>query len=92
MPIEQFEEGWGPAGRYRMRGPIVQVTGVFRYHDEATFGETFVDATTVTLLDPARETPGEQNLATWVVGFVLAAAGAGTWRFARVRNRNRGMF
>lgn len=43
-----------PPGRYGRRGPIVEVAGVFRYHDPALGGETYLDASELRLVEPAR--------------------------------------
>lgn len=54
IPAAVFDEAWGAPGGYLVRGPIVEVTGIFRYNDPASGGETFVDATAVGLVEASR--------------------------------------
>jgi hypothetical protein len=42
--------GFDSPGGYRQRGPVVEVTGVWRFHDPDRGGETYLDATGVVLL------------------------------------------
>ena len=42
--------GFEDPGGYRLRGPVVEVTGVWRYHDPDRGGESYLDATGVVLL------------------------------------------
>jgi hypothetical protein len=42
--------GFDSPGGYRVRGPVVEVTGVWRFHDPDRGGETYLDATDVVLL------------------------------------------
>ena len=43
--------GFDSPGGYRERGPVVEVTGVWRFHDPDRGGESYLDATGVVLLD-----------------------------------------
>lgn len=86
IPEDLFDDSWGPPGGYRIRGPVVEVTGVFEYADEETGGDTFIDAMAIELVDPARrlDLPGPD----WrlVVISALAIAG-GLTMGARARYR-----
>lgn len=89
IPNSIFSESWGSPGGYRTRGPIVEVSGVFRYADDETGGDTFLDATEIQLIEPARplELPG----ADWKLIFgslVAIAAGGALWARARWRLLN----
>lgn len=89
LPSDLFSETWGPPGSYRVRGPVLAVTGVFRYADPATGGETFVDATEVELLEPAlalEAPPSEMGLLFAAVA--MMAFGGGLWGRARWRLLN----
>ncbi len=76
-----------PPGRYRRVGPIVSVTGIWRYHDPNRQGESFLDVSALVV-----DTPG-RNLAEhpdWVLyGAALAfAAIAGVVGIVYVRERD----
>lgn len=69
---------FGPPGGYRVRGPIVEVTGIFRDLDPGTGGLTFVDATEIRLLERAMEFEREEpDVTALVVGGVLLLLGLG---------------
>jgi hypothetical protein len=89
IPGGIFDESWGAPGGYKVRGPIVEVTGIFRYADPATGGATFVDASSVTLIDPAREmeTPPPQ-MGLLVAAIAMMAVGFGMWARSRWRLLN----
>lgn len=67
---------FGPPGGYGIRGPIVEVTGVFRDLDPDLGGLTFVEAVEVTLVSPAEtfSEPGPDTAAA-VAGAALTALG-----------------
>lgn len=67
---------WGPPGAYGIRGPIVEVTGVFRHLDPGTGGMTFVQAAKVTLIEPSRDVaiPGGSPLPV-IIGGLLTVGG-----------------
>jgi hypothetical protein len=82
MPSDLFDETlWGSPGRYDTRGPILQVTGIFRYADAETGGDTFIEATEIVLLEPSRplDVPGPDwplvigSTGAIVVGVALSA-------------------
>lgn len=53
MPT-RLGEGLDPPGGYRNRGPIVRITGVWKYHDPARQGETYLEVTSMTIVEPGR--------------------------------------
>jgi hypothetical protein len=74
--------GLGPPGGYRNRGPIVEVSGVWKHHDPARQGESYLEATTLTVVEPGW--PLNQD-AQWVavlvgLGFVAVSLLLRTWR------------
>ena len=78
LPLEVFDEAWGAPGGYRQRGPIVTVTAVFRYHDPALQGDTYLDVVSVSLVEASmplsEETPRNLlglGIAALVVAFLL---------------------
>lgn len=92
IPLESFDEAWGQAGGYDVRGPIVEVEGVFRYNSPDHQGATFLEATSVELVASARriELRPASTLRAFV-GLLLTLAGGGLWWFElRVRAPSRG--
>lgn len=87
IPWPLFDESWGEPGRYRVRGPIVQVVGVFRYHDPDHLGDTFVDVTQLTLVSPSMKVPGERVEWTWPLSAGAILAGAALLALALSRRR-----
>ncbi|MCP4966365.1 MAG: hypothetical protein GY926_14170 [bacterium] len=62
-----------PPGGYRVRGPVVEATGVWKYHDPDRGGETYIDVVGLTVVESGR---GLTEHPTWLVGafgFVLIA-------------------
>ncbi len=51
---EQFAR-LDPPGRYTVRGPLVTATGIWRYHDEARSGESYLDVRSIEVLEPGRK-------------------------------------
>lgn len=88
IPRSLFSDAWGAPGGYGIRGPVLLVTGPFRYNDPAEGGETFIDAVEVRLLEPSRpmRLPPVSPWPT-VAGILLTLAGAGTFGWARWRRR-----
>lgn len=77
IPNELFESlGVGKPGGYRVRGPVVAVTGAWRYHDPDRSGESYLDVTEITLLEPERHLT--EGIRWWALalGVALLAIGA----------------
>jgi hypothetical protein len=65
---------FGPPGGYGIRGPIVEVTGVFRDLDPDLGGITFVEAVDVVLVSPAESFPEPgPDTAAAIAGATLTA-------------------
>jgi hypothetical protein len=62
-----------PPGGYRVRGPIVSATGIWKYHDADRGGETYLDVTRITVVDPGRDLPEHPNPVVLVAGLILIA-------------------
>lgn len=67
---------FGSPGGYGVRGPIVEITGVFRDLDPALGGLTYIEATGVELIAPSERLsePGPSTAAT-ATGAVLTVLG-----------------
>ncbi len=93
LAASMFEpEAWGQPGGYRIRGPIVAVTGEFRHNSDTDSGETFIEARVVELVEASRPMgdgrtprswPGPVGAALLILGVGLFALGR--WRRARPR-------
>lgn len=87
LPLDVFDDSWGPAGGYGVRGPIVEVEAVFRHNSPDDQGETFLDASSVELVEPSRpieQRPGSVLRAS--IGVLLTLSGAALWWFGRDRH------
>ncbi len=72
VPLESF----GSPGGHGVRGPIVEVTGVFRNLHPEMGGLTFIDATLVVLVEQSVPTPeAGPDLAALIVGAILTVGG-----------------
>ncbi len=82
---DRFDHGWGEPGGYRVRGPIVRVTGIFRYNHASEMGETYIEATSVELIEPSRPIQDETGLLPAILGAVFILAAAAIHGFGRRR-------
>ena len=83
---EEVWPGFDSPGGYRVRGPVVEVTGVWRFHDPDRGGETYLDATGVVLLAAPRALEEGVRWLPLALGLgFLGAAGAVTLAARRRR-------
>ena len=75
MPVE-LTVALDPPGRYRDRGPIVHVTGIWKYHDATRPGESYLEVRSLTVTEPGRQLNEEVNWTAVIFGALLLA-GAG---------------
>jgi hypothetical protein len=85
IPAALFHESWGTPGGYLVRGPIVLVTGTFRYNDPSTGGETFVDASVIDLVEASRPIDQPDGPLPLTVGITTLVLGGITFALARWR-------
>jgi hypothetical protein len=78
MPIA-LAQGLDPPGRYRIRGPLVRVTGIWRYHDPQRGGETYLEVQSLTVIEPGHPLEEEPDWLVVIVGGSLVAAAAAGW-------------
>lgn len=71
-----FDESWGEPGGYRVRGPLVKITGTFRHNEPVSGGETFIEASAVELIEPSRpiEAVSRSSTPAFIGGALLLAA------------------
>jgi|GEM_PF-1459406 len=79
--------GFDSPGGYRLRGPVVEATGVWRYHDPARGGESYLDVTGLELVHEPQALEEEMRWLPLLLGFGLLGAAAAV---AVVRKRRAG--
>ena len=86
MPAE-IARGLDPPGRYRLVGPVVSVTGIWRYHDAQRQGESFLDVTSVIVDAPGRDLSEHPNGIIYGAALAFALiAGVVTVGYVRKRD------
>jgi hypothetical protein len=58
-------------GGYRVRGPVVRVTGTWKYHDPDRGGESYIEVAALEVIEPGRELVEHPNFLVLAVGIVL---------------------
>lgn len=82
LPEELVAPLDGP-GRYWRRGPVVEVTGVWRFHDPDRAGESYLDVEGLTVIEPARPLDESPNWFVYGLAVVLLVVAAGLWLLVR---------
>ena len=67
-------EGLDHPGGYRNRGPVVRVTGIWRYHDPGRQGESYLEVQSLTVTEPGRQFDEEVNWTAVTFGVLLLAS------------------
>lgn len=82
-----YSDDWGKPGRSGMRGPLLEITGTFKYNSDDDQGETFIDAESIVLIEPARPISATVHQRLWpaVSGSLLLLAGSGLFVVGRVK-------
>jgi len=80
-----------PPGGYRVRGPVVEIVGEWRYHDPKSGGETYLDVVALSIVEPGHTLSEHPNYWLLVAGLILIAAALmlHTQPFARRRKKAR---
>ncbi len=87
MP-EQIGRTLDPPGGYRVRGPIVRATGIWRYHDPARGGASYLEVSSVETVEPGEALNEGANWAALIAGLALLVASVALW-FSYVAARDR---
>lgn len=61
-----------PPGGYRVRGPVVLVTGTWKYHDVDRGGESYIEVATLQVVQPGGALAEHPNFLVLAAGIVLA--------------------
>jgi hypothetical protein len=72
-------EGLDPPGGYRLRGPLVRLTGVWKHHDPDRGGESYLDVTSVVVVEGGRRLEEGPDWVVFILGSVLTLVAAGLW-------------
>ena len=80
-------EGVDPPGGYRLRGPLVRVTGDWRYHDESRSGESFLDVVSLEVVEPGRVLQDDPHLGVLAIGLALLAVAGMVWLRVRAAGK-----
>jgi hypothetical protein len=76
-----------PPGRYRLVGPVVAVTGVWKYHDPERQGESYLDVSSIAIQAPGRDLSEHPNWAIYGAAFAfITIAGVTTVGYIRERD------
>jgi hypothetical protein len=74
-------------GGYRVRGPLVRVIGLWKYHDPDRGGESYIDVSRVEVIEPGRELVEHPDYGVMASGLMLIAAALLLRRGPRRRRR-----
>jgi hypothetical protein len=80
MPID-LGEGLDPPGGYRRRGPVVLLSGTWKYHDPERQGESYLEVESLVVIEPGRTLPEKADWMAVTIGVLLIGAAAITWLF-----------
>lgn len=80
---DSLAERLDPPGGYRVRGPIISATGIWKYHDSDRGGETYLDVVSFVVTDGGRELAEHPNLLVLVAGLGLIIGAGYAWRRSR---------
>lgn len=84
FPVALFDAaGFEAPGAYEVRGPVVRVTGEWRYHDQDRGGESYLAADQLEVLERERRFEEEMPLGVLLTGVALLAIGAAITWFGR---------
>lgn len=83
-PVALFAGLDGP-GRYNRVGPVVSVTGVWRYHDPDRGGETYLEVEALEVVHPGHPLSEPVSTTTLLIGTLLILAAAGVLLLVRRR-------
>jgi hypothetical protein len=81
--------GFERPGGYGVRGPVVRVTGDWRYHDEDRGGESYLAVDSFEVLERERRFEEEMPWAVLVIGLGVGAVGALILLGSRLSERRR---
>ncbi len=76
FPTALFDQGgFTEVGGYRVRGPVVRVTGTWRFHDDGRGGESYLSAQSFEVVEGAHPISEGGDWPVLLVGLVLVVVG-----------------
>lgn len=69
-------------GGYHHRGPVVEVVGVWKYHDPDRQGETYLEVEELNVVEPGRRLDEGPDIRAIVLGLLLLAGAATLYRLS----------
>lgn len=76
MISAEVAEGLDPPGGYRNRGPVVRVSGIWKYHDPERQGESYLEVQALAVTESGRQLDEKGDTTVITLGALLLA-GAG---------------
>jgi hypothetical protein len=73
-------EGLDPVGGYRLEGPLVQLTGIWRYHDPDRGGESYLDVSELVVVEGGRRLEEGPDWVVLVLSVLLLVTSLVMWR------------
>lgn len=68
-----------PVGGYRLEGPVVRATGVWRHHDPSRGGESFLDVSAIEVVEEGRRLEEGPDWVVFGMGLVLLVIAGLMW-------------
>ncbi len=68
-----------PPGGYRRRGPLVELTGTWVYHDPGRGGESYLEVEVIEMLEPGRPLSEDVAWIPYAIGALLLAVAGALW-------------
>lgn len=68
-----------PVGGYRLEGPLVQLRGIWRYHDPNRGGETYLDVEGLVVIEGGRRLEEGPDWSVFTLGVVLIGTSIALW-------------
>jgi len=85
MP-DTLAEGLDAPGGYRLEGPLVRATGTWKYHDPDRGGESYLDVSSLEVVEVGRQLEEGPDWIVLVAGLAVLALSLGLWLTRRQRS------
>jgi hypothetical protein len=72
--------GLDPVGGYRLRGPLVRLTGTWKHHDSDRGGESYLEVAGIDVIESGRRLEEGPDWPAVIVGLALLAVSGLLWR------------
>jgi len=82
MP-DALAEGLDGPGGYRLEGPLVRATGIWKYHDPDRGGESYLDISSLDVVEVGRQLEEGPDWIVLAAGIVVLAFSLGLWLAGR---------